>query len=105
MVIVMSLTKKFLKSKPVCKVTFKVPAEMVPNASHVAVVGEFNDWNEEGIQLKALKNGSFSGTVDLEKGREYQFRYLIDGSSWENDDEADKYVPTPFGTENSVVVV
>lgn len=78
---------------------------MAPNASDVHVVGEFNDWNEQGSPLKQLKNGSFSTTVDLEQGREYQFRYLIDGKSWENDDEADKYVTTPFGTENSVVVV
>ncbi len=101
----MSLTKKFLKTKPVCKVTFKVPAEMAPNASKVFVVGDFNDWDKKGQALKPLKNGSFSATLDLEQGREYQFRYLIDGQNWENDDEADKYVHSPFGTQNSVVVV
>lgn len=100
----MSLTKKFLKSKPVCKVTFKVPAEMAPNASNVHVVGEFNDWSEQDSPLKQLKNGSFSTTIALEQGREYQFRYLIDGK-WENDDEADKYVASPMGSENSVVSV
>lgn len=77
---------------------------MAPNASNVHVVGEFNNWSEQDSPLKQLKNGSFSATIDLEQGREYQFRYLIDGK-WENDDEADKYVTSPLGTENSVVSV
>lgn len=77
---------------------------MAPNASDVHVAGEFNNWSEQDSPLKKLKNGSFSATIDLEKGREYQFRYLIDGK-WENDDEADKYVTNPMGTENSVVTV
>jgi hypothetical protein len=56
--------------------------------------------------LKKLKDGTFSVTVNLESDREYQFRYLIDDSIWENDWEADKYVPSPFGNaDNSVVVV
>ena len=101
----MSINKKFLKSKPVCKVTFKLPKKMVNNAKEVAIVGEFNEWDEQGVPMKSLKTGGFSTTIELEKGREYQFRYLIDGEKWENDDAADKYVPTPFGTENSVVVV
>ncbi|MDP5170090.1 MAG: isoamylase early set domain-containing protein [Bacteroidia bacterium] len=99
----MSLTKKALKSKPVCKVTFKVPATTAPGASSVFIVGDFNDWSESSHPLKGLKDGSFSTTIDLETGKSYQFRYLIDGSTWENDDAADKYVTSPFGTENSVV--
>ncbi len=78
---------------------------MAPNASNVHVVGEFNNWSEQDSPLKQLKNGSFSATIDLEQGREYQFRYLIDGNVWENDDEADKYVTSPMGSENSVVSV
>ena len=37
----MSLTKKYLKSKPICKVTFTVPAS---EASTVAVAGDFNNF-------------------------------------------------------------
>jgi hypothetical protein len=44
--------------------------------------------------------------LNLEIGREYQFRYLVDDKEWENDMEADKFVPTPYGdSENSVIVV
>ena len=55
--------------------------------------------------MKASKNGNYTASVDLEGGKEYAFRYLIDGSRWENDWEADKYVPSEFGSENSVVVL
>ena len=69
-------------------------------------MGEFNGWDVYATPMKKLKDGSFTVTLDLEKGRTYQFRYLIDETRWENDWEADKYVPTPFGNiENSVVIV
>jgi len=39
----------------------------------------------------------------LDKGQEYQFKYLVDGNNWVNDTEADSLVPSPFGEPNSVV--
>ena len=101
----MSLKKQFLKSKPVCKVTFNVSKAVVENAQEVKVVGEFNDWNvENAVEMKAMKNGNFKAVIELETGREYQFRYLVDGETWTNDVDADKYVPTPYGVENCVVI-
>lgn len=98
------ITKKFLKSKPVCKATFTLPVEAAPDAKKVELVGEFNEWDlNGGIKMKKQKNGVFKASLDLEAGKEYQFRYLIDGETWENDWDADKYVTTPFGSENSVV--
>jgi len=56
--------------------------------------------------MKCLKDGSFTVTINLEQGREYQFRYLIDEMNWENDWDADKYLPSHFGNcENSVVAI
>lgn len=102
----MSITKKFLKSKPICKVTFRLPKQAVAKAETVHIVGEFNDWDKKSDPMKGLKSGSFTTTIDLEKGREYQFRYLINGKTWLNEEEADKHVPTPFeDAKNSVVVV
>lgn len=102
----MSTTKKYLKSKPVCKVTFKFPKEAANGAKKVAIVGEFNEWNEKKDKMKALKNGSFTKTLDLEVGKEYQYRFLLDGEVWENDWNAEKYVPTGVSLEeNSVVAV
>lgn len=98
----MAIKKQFLKSKPVCKVTFTVPAE---EAEKVAVVGNFNEWNTEATPLKKLKNGSFKGTVDLEAGTSYEFRYIIDGN-YVNETEADEFAWNDFaGAENSVLVL
>jgi hypothetical protein len=41
----------------------------------------------------------------LETGREYRFKYLIDGKRWENDWHADRYEPNIYGTDDSVVVI
>lgn len=95
----MALTKKFLKSKPVCKVTFAVPA---PEATTVAVVGDFNNWDTKA-ELKKLKNGTFKGTFDLPTDNTYEFRYVVDGE-WVNEEEADRLQWNEFGgTENSVI--
>lgn len=97
------ITKKFLKSKPVCKATFTLPTEAAPTAKKVVLVGDFNNWNlEEGVTMKKSKN-VFKTSIDLETGKEYEFRYLLDGEAWENDWAADKYVATPYGVDNSVV--
>ena len=102
----MSLKKKPLKSKPVCKVTFALTKEQAKNASGVHLVGEFNDWDVAAAPMRRQKDGSFSAALDLPTGREYQFRYLIDGEVWISDPEADKYAFSPFGDcENSVVTV
>jgi 1,4-alpha-glucan branching enzyme len=95
----MSLTKKYLKSKPICKVTFTVPAS---EASTVAVAGDFNDWDTTA-SLKKLKNGSFKGTFDIPTEQSYEFRYVIDGE-WTNEQEADRFQWNAYAaTENSVI--
>lgn len=100
----MSLKKKFLKSKPICKVTFSLPKEAADGAIAVKLLGDFNEWdNEKGIPMK-LKKGNFTATVDLEIGNEYQYRYQLDDGTWANDWEADKYLPSPYGVDNSVVM-
>jgi 1,4-alpha-glucan branching enzyme len=102
----MSLKKQYLKRRERCKVTFRLPKEAAPQASTVHIVGEFNNWSTMETPMKRLKNGEFTAIVNLAAGQEYQFRYLIDQTTWENDWEADRYVRSEFGgSENSVVVV
>lgn len=102
----MSLKKQYLKTKPSCKVTFSLPEGAAVNAKSVSLVGDFNEWSPDTNPMKKNRNGSFSVTVELETGKSYHYRYLIDSSHWENDWEADAYVPTEFGdSENSIVVV
>ena len=102
----MSLTKRYLKTKAVCKVIFRFPQKAAPKAKTVYLVGEFNNWNTYATPMRRLKSGEFTTMLDLKTGKAYQFRYLIDDTAWENDWAADQYVPNPFGnSENSVVVV
>ncbi len=102
----MGLRKKYLKTRPVCKVTFTVPKALANSAKTVHLVGEFNQWNIEKHPLKRTSRGYFSTTIDLDKGKEYQFRYLIDHNDWINDPRADRYVRSDFGNcDNSVVAV
>ncbi len=102
----MALKKQYLKSNASCKVTFRLPREAVGDANRVALVGDFNDWSINSSPMKKLKDGAFKLVVTLEAGREYQYRYLIDETTWENDWDADKYVRSEFGNcDNSVVVV
>ena len=102
----MSVKKQYLKSKDRCKVSFRVPKAAAPGAKTVHIVGEFNDWSTVNTPMKRLKSGEFTAVVPLAPGQAYQFRYLIDQTTWENDWEADRYVKSDFGDcENSVVVV
>lgn len=99
------ITKEYLAGENICRVTFRLPESVVPNAVSVCVVGNFNDWNSSANPMKKTENGAYTTKLDLERGREYQFRYLIDESKWENDWNADRYVQNPFGNgDNSVVV-
>ncbi|KFF07010.1 isoamylase early set domain-containing protein [Flavobacterium reichenbachii] len=98
----MSLKKQFIKTKPICKVTFSISAK---EADKVAVVGDFNNWNAAEGGLSKLKNGTFKATYDLLKDTIYEFKYIIDGK-YVNDPEADSYQWNDYaGSENSILVV
>jgi len=100
------MKKRFLKTKPLCKVIFELPKEVTREAHTVALVGEFNSWDATSTLMRRRKDGSFSITLDLPAHREYQFKYLIDDDYWENDWQADKYLPNNIGdSDNSIVVV
>jgi 1,4-alpha-glucan branching enzyme len=100
---IMSLKKQFLKSKPVCKVSFRLDAAEAVGAKKVQLLGDFNNWDESVEPMTALKSNDFTATVELEAGKEYQFRYLIDGAEWKNEAQADAFVANSFGGQNSVV--
>ena len=97
------LKKSYTKTGNICRVTFKLAAEI--GAETAVLVGEFNDWDANAEPMRQLKDGSFSQTVSMEAGRSYRFRYLLDGARWENDWEADGYLPNEHGSEDSIVEV
>ena len=98
----MSLKKQVLKSKPVCKVTFRLSKDEVKGAGSVVLAGDFNNWDTTA-SMKQLKTGDFTTLLELEKGKSYEFRYLVDGEKWINDPEADRFATNEFGEENSVI--
>jgi len=97
----MAITKQYLKSKPICKVTFSIVAE---DAKKVSVVGSFNEWDAKATPLKKLKNGTFKGALDLATDSSYEFKYLIDETVYVNDEAADGYAWNQFASaDNSIV--
>ncbi|MBS4061223.1 MAG: isoamylase early set domain-containing protein [Bacteroidetes bacterium] len=99
----MSIKKQVLKSKPICKVSFKVSKEQSGNAAEVAVLGDFNEWNPTADVMSKLKDGSFSHTIELATGSSYSFRYLADGAVWFDEPEADGHEAGEFGANNNVI--
>jgi hypothetical protein len=99
-----SLIKQYLEDRSQCRVLFRLPKEAAPDAQEVTIAGDFNAWDISRTHMSKRKSGDFSVSLDLDCGREYRFKYLIDGSRWENDWFADKYVPNDFGTDDSVVI-
>lgn len=94
------LKKRFFKTK--CKVTFETLENF--EATSVALVGDFNNWEKSTTPMKRLKSGIWKTTIDLDKDSTYQYRYLIDGVKWENDQFADGYVPNNVDGDNCVVI-
>jgi len=93
------LTKKFFKTKEEAEITFEFKRNDVTS---VSLVADFNNW--QAVEMKFnKKTQSFKTKVKLPKGGTYHFRYLLNNNEWENDSNADQYLPNEFGTDNSVV--
>ena len=93
------LTKKNFKTKNETDVTFEFEREDVKS---VELFCDFNDW--KAVEMKFNKKSkTFKVKIRLPKDGSYHFRYLLNNSEWENDAQADQYLPNVFGTENSVV--
>lgn len=82
------------------RVLFRLPASC--GARCARLVGSFDGWTE-GFPMRRLADGSFEAAVSLPEGERVEFRYLLDGSVWQNDPEAHDYVPNQFGGYNSVL--
>lgn len=102
----MSIKKQFFKTKDTAKINFKVSKAQADGAKQIAIVGSFNDWNPKADVMKTLKDGSFSHSIELPIGTNYEFRYLADNSRWFNEEEADTLAETSFkDAQNSVIVL
>ena len=93
------MKKTFSKSNDKCKVTFTYPQK----AKSVAVAGDFNGWDPSALPMKKGKTG-FSATIELDPDQEYQYRFWVNGERWENDNNADDFVPSPYPDADNCIV-
>jgi 1,4-alpha-glucan branching enzyme len=83
------------------RVTFGVPSTLWADQIHL--VGDFNNWNPYSLPLEHSLHSGWRVSVELKRGRTYQYRFLVDKTRWCNDWNADCYIPNPFGGDNSAV--
>ncbi len=65
------------------RVTFAMPP--MSNCNCLYLVGNFNEWSESVYRMQRADDGAWSLTLELEPGREYQYRYRTDKGVWVND--------------------
>jgi hypothetical protein len=71
-------------------------------ASRVTLVGDFNGWSEDGLELVDEDgDGIWTIEIDASPGR-YRYRFLVDGETWIMDPGADAHVDDGFGGTDSV---
>lgn len=84
-----------------------VPVRFVlvaPQATQVAVTGDFANWDPEGVTMRRAGDGRWIAEVRLEPGV-HQYVFVVDGTDWRPDPNAASQVDDGFGQQNSVVLV
>jgi 1,4-alpha-glucan branching enzyme len=79
-------------------VTFRVQAA---GATTVALVGDFNGWSPTATIMQR-DGDEFTAVVPLATDRAYRYKFLVDGTDWQNDPAADDYVENVFGGYDSL---
>ena len=97
------LKKQYAKDKKTCKVMFVLSDQV--NAETVTLHGDFTKWEKAPVKMKRYKDGNFKASVTLKSGKQYRFRYQLDGERWENDWDADRYATSPVSPEENSVIV
>jgi len=83
-------------------VTFEIPGTIW--AESINLAGDFNNWDRESLPFQRNREGNWQIELELEAGREYRFRYLLDGDQWRDDWHADKHGPNPNGGYDSIII-
>jgi len=90
----MSIRKTYIRRKDICRVEFTVPSKVGKTAEVIQVLGDFNRWSYCTPPMKKTKDGRHVSVQELPLNKTYQFRYLVNGSVWMNDKEADQLIPS-----------
>ena len=96
------ITKQPANKPGTVRVTFSLPVTVW--AERLNLVGEFNDWDTTATPMSLGRSHiDWQATLELEAGRRYGFRYLLDGKEWLNDWHADDHVANAYGSYDSVL--
>ena len=96
--------QKINKTKdPKVKVTFKMPS--LDGCSCLYLLGTFKSSKESIYWMQRADDGTWSLTLELESGRDYQYRFRTDNGLWHTDSVAKSFVPNHEGADSSVVHV
>jgi hypothetical protein len=75
------------------------------DAKSVAVAGDFNDWQADGVTLRDIDgDGVWTGFVALRPGQ-HKYMFIVDGERWVTDPGAERHVDDGFGMQNAVITV
>jgi hypothetical protein len=77
---------------------------VAPEATTVALVGDFNDWDPAATPLRAAAGGAWTAALRLPPGR-HRYAFVVDGVRWLADPAAPPAPDDDFGSPGSVVTV
>ncbi|NNM33879.1 MAG: hypothetical protein HKO53_12470, partial [Gemmatimonadetes bacterium] len=78
---------------------------VISGVKDVFLAGTFNDWNVGATPMSdADGDGTYETTLLLAAGT-YQYKFVVDGSTWITPDDADDFADDGFGGQNAVIVV
>lgn len=75
-----------------------------PGATSVAVAGDFTGWESRYTLEDVDGDGVWTTRVPVEPGL-HEYMFVIDGSEWVTDPEAERYRDDGFGNRNAVLAV
>lgn len=75
-----------------------------PGARSVAVGGDFDGWSGANVLEDPDGDGVWTGRVAVQPGL-HTYMFLVDGSDWVTDPEANRYTDDGFGNRNAVLAV
>lgn len=96
------ITKTYVKSRKVTKITFAHPADV--DADAIELVADAHAWRP--VPFRRLRDGRWKLVHELRPGTSMQFRYRVsrgDAVDWWNDADADAQVPNDHGGENALI--
>ena len=96
------LYKRLAKTPDVMIVRFEISGKIW--AEQVNLVGDFNDWDQTSLPFNRNREGNWEIELSLAVGQSYRFRYLLNGTEWTDELQADSFIENEYGSHDSVVV-